>query len=402
MKPLTRIEIENFQSIKDLSLDLDGNGFYWIKGKNNIGKSALIKAISFLFTNVSNNQYKEYIRDNEQYFKITGHFDDDIVTLSRGSMDYYAWKINGQFNRIDKTKGKVPEELIQYFNLYYEPEKTKRYLNITNTGDPLLFVETTGGDNVQLIQKALGTETLNKAEREAKKRARQAKQEQNTYVTLKDEQLELIEPKEKEFTENNETIEYLDQLNRTLQTEYKIYDTLKSSYQTVENVFVLGSHLVDIHDKLNTFESYNLEKEFELLGILEELYRKQKQLKRLKQQLSQIPEFPEKITTMETDILLVDLLKETLLLEKEHQEKTELLEHIPEISDGDVIEVKNLQEMIKILTHTKQTINSYILNLGQRENINNELDNLEQEFKTFKTCPYCLQEINHGGDHSEI
>ena len=86
--------------------------------------------------------------------------DADFVKLSRGSQDYYEWRIDGVYGREDKTNGKVPLTLQTYFGLYYEAEKTKRYLNITTSTDQLLFVETTGGDNYFLLQKVLSEESI--------------------------------------------------------------------------------------------------------------------------------------------------------------------------------------------------------------------------------------------------
>src|SRR5699024_9959673 len=100
--------------------------------------------------------------------------------------------IDGEMFRVDKTSGRVPEELVEYFNLYYEAEKTKRYLNITSSDDPLLFVSTTGGDNDRLLQIALGTEVVMGASKKAEQLKRQATAEQKTINTLLEEQEEQL------------------------------------------------------------------------------------------------------------------------------------------------------------------------------------------------------------------
>lgn len=156
---LKTLLIENFQSIKKLKLSFNEYGVFHLNGPNNIGKSAILKAIKILFTNVSNQQYKDFIRDGKTFFRVTMEdYDGNKVTLSRGSVDYYEWVIDGAKGRADKTGGKVPVIVEDYFNLYHEKEKTKEILNIRLPRSTMPFAETTPGDNYYILQKALGTE----------------------------------------------------------------------------------------------------------------------------------------------------------------------------------------------------------------------------------------------------
>lgn len=259
VKKITKYHIRNFQSIRDLEIDLDGDGLYWIRGKNNIGKSNLLRAMSVVFTNVSNNSYKPYIRDNCSTFKVKVWFEDDWVELSRGAVDYYEWFIDGEMFRVDKTSGRVPEELEEYFNLYYEAEKTKRYLNITSSDDPLLFVSTTGGDNDRLLQIALGTEVVMGASKKADQLKRQATAEQKTINTLLEEQEEQLTELKSRHDTLSDKIEQLDRLEQVLDNERHITQILSKQQEMVSDYALLGSKLIELMEDEELYKAAELD-----------------------------------------------------------------------------------------------------------------------------------------------
>jgi energy-coupling factor transporter ATP-binding protein EcfA2 len=154
-----RVYIKNFQSIKELEIILEENRCYHIKGKNNIGKSNFLKALTAIVKNVPSRSLSSYIRDDEESFYIEiSDFDNNVVRLSRGKEDYYSWVINGSSGRIDGTAGKVPDEVRSYFNMYEDTEKTKEIVNIRLPRAKLLFVDNTYAENYYLLQKALRVE----------------------------------------------------------------------------------------------------------------------------------------------------------------------------------------------------------------------------------------------------
>lgn len=268
MKKITKYRINNFQSIKALEIDIEGDGLYWIRGKNNIGKSNLLRAMSTVFTNVSNNSYKPYIRDNCSTFKIKVWFEDDWVELARGATDYYEWLIDGVHGRVDKTAGKVPEELEEYFNLYYEAEKTKRYLNITSSDDPLLFVSTTGGDNDRLLQIALGTEVVMGASKKAEQLKRQATAEQKTIRTLLQEQEEQLEGMQARHDTLSDQIEQLDRLETVLDREYSITTMLQNQQDLVTDYALLGSKLIELMQEDELIKAADLDTQHTDIQVL--------------------------------------------------------------------------------------------------------------------------------------
>lgn len=73
------VRIKNFQSIKDLSLRVDG--FTAIQGVNDTGKSAVLRAISFLCRNQRGDYF---VRHGADYCEVQLEFPDATVTWQKG------------------------------------------------------------------------------------------------------------------------------------------------------------------------------------------------------------------------------------------------------------------------------------------------------------------------------
>lgn len=266
------------QSIKEIDVEFNAQGLHWLRGSNDVGKSALQRAIIALLTNVSNMKYKDYIRDKCTYFTVTGYFfgtgafieDADFVKLSRGSQDYYEWRIDGVYGREDKTNGKVPLTLQTYFGLYYEAEKTKRYLNITTSTDQLLFVETTGGDNYFLLQKALGTENISEALKVAQSKKKEAnnliKFNQNYY----DKEAEELEQHRQKLVDVSDTLEYLERFEKVLEKEKEELDFLREMIDSTNIYVPLALKVRAERTLLKENDTEEVTKEIEELRVMNE------------------------------------------------------------------------------------------------------------------------------------
>lgn len=176
---IAKFRLQNFRGYEDETFDFseDGESYgVWrivARGTgNNVGKTVLLDAMRIHCTNIADNQYKKCLRKGSKkktFITEMWDFEGNYTKLSRGEEDYYEWIINGEKGRADRTRGKVPEELVKYFNLYIEKEKTKQNLNFRNNDMPRLFSRTSEADNYMLLQKALGTEEFMLASRKTKK-----------------------------------------------------------------------------------------------------------------------------------------------------------------------------------------------------------------------------------------
>lgn len=402
MKKITKYHIRNFQSIKDLEIELDGDGLYWIRGKNNIGKSNLLRAMSTVFTNVSNNSYKPFIRDNCTTFKIKVWFEDDWVELVRGATDYYEWVIDGQHGRVDKTAGKVPDELVEYFNLYYEAEKTKRYLNITSSDDPLLFVSTTGGDNDRLLQIALGTEVVMGASKRAEQLKRQATSEQKTIRTLLSEQEEQLTGMQARHDTLSDQIEQLDRLELVLDNEYKITTLLKNQQELVTDYALLGSKLIELMQDEELIKAANLEQQHHDIQVITKQLKQEQEYQtfiKTEQEVHVLTsEELASLTNLEDSVIKINKQVEQESLYQQLLQASEVLElqsqGVDEL-DADFAQLANIKKHLNDLK-AYQKLEQDLVNAEEVvQEVTAEYERLREEIGECPLCGSSLEGTSH-------
>lgn len=402
MKKITKYHIRNFQSIKDLEIELDGDGLYWIRGKNNIGKSNLLRAMSTVFTNVSNNSYKPFIRDNCTTFKIKVWFEDDWVELVRGATDYYEWVIDGVHGRVDKTAGKVPDELVDYFNLYYEAEKTKRYLNITSSDDPLLFVSTTGGDNDRLLQIALGTEVVMGASKRAEQLKRQATSEQKTIRTLLSEQEEQLTGMQARHDTLSDQIEQLDRLELVLDNEYKITTLLKNQQEMVTDYALLGSKLIELMQDEELIKAANLEQQHHDIQVITKQLKQEQEYQtfiKTEQEVQVLTsEELASLTNLEDSVLKINKQVEQESLYQQLLQASEVLElqsqGVDEL-DADFAQLANIKKHLNDLKAYQKLEQDLVKAEEVVQEVTAEYERLREEIGECPLCGSSLEGTSH-------
>lgn len=356
---LTRIEIENFQSIEYVSIPLHNTGVHWINGKPNVGKSAVLKAIQALFTNVSNHKYKEMIRDGQDAFRVKGYFgEDNWVELIRGEGDRYTWVLDGQAGIQEKTQGKVPLEVRQYYGLYWTGDKIRRYLNFTLVGDQLFFVETTSGDNTLILEKALGTDRLTRVGKYSDTEKREVRSELRTIRNFHEES----ENKHEELTERvsdwQERLEGLDRLEKTLDIEVNTYETVDGLLTGITQLANIARVVKEVEDNISKVDVSGLQEEIKLYDKVNSLYDKQVRL----QELDKVQE------ELEVDISTEELAE----LEKEIKDYQQVTEKTNKLNKAQTA-YNQLQEELE------ETAIRYQELLQEKE------DFLAQ----FEVCPFC-------------
>lgn len=107
-----KIRVQNFQSIKDQTLEIDG--FCAITGQNNVGKSAFIRAVYGLLTNTGGTWF---VRNGEKMASVELTFDDGTVVLwekGKGGINQYT--INGKF--FENVGHKPPHVLAEKLGIF--------------------------------------------------------------------------------------------------------------------------------------------------------------------------------------------------------------------------------------------------------------------------------------------
>ena len=101
----TKIRVQNFQSIKDAEINVDG--FTVVTGSNNSGKTALQRAVRGVFENTRGHAF---VRHGEKHSEVTVTFSNsEAVTWCKGKTTN-RYVVNGK--TLDKVGHGVPQEVL--------------------------------------------------------------------------------------------------------------------------------------------------------------------------------------------------------------------------------------------------------------------------------------------------
>lgn len=160
------IEIQNFMSYEAAKVSFDSTGILNIKGYNDSGKSALLRAIMVCLANINKTVQSKWIRDGAEYFRIVINFDDGISILrdkyKNGQSLYEMYKdkkciySTKQGNKLSKVDD-VPKPIQEYIGLC---DTLNGCLNYQSCTDKMLLVETTGSENYAMLNEVLKTDEI--------------------------------------------------------------------------------------------------------------------------------------------------------------------------------------------------------------------------------------------------
>lgn len=403
---LTRIEIENFQSIEFVTIPLNNTGVHWINGKPNVGKSAVLKAVQALFMNVSNHKYKEMIRDGQDHFRVKGYFgDNDWVELVRGENDQYSWILDGQAGIMEKTQGKVPFEVNQYYQLYWTGDKIKRHLNFTLVGDQLFFVETTSGDNTLILEKALGTDRLTRVGKYSDTEKREVRSELRTIHSFHEESDNKLEQLAKEVNDGTERLSGLDRLEKTLDIEVATYEKVETLSTSIQQLARIAQVVKEVEDSLASVDTGSLQEEIKLYDKVANLHTKKTRLEELQREQDEL-EVDIDVTELKEDITMYQKVSKLhdkrvrlqgLLAEEQEltvnitkEEVTTLEKEVKEYN-----EVVTKATKLMSLTQSKEELDSQLQETAQE--YQELLDKKEEFLSQFEVCPFCERPM--GSEH---
>lgn len=162
MSKILGLELENFMSIKEAKLVFDETNILNLKGYNDSGKSAITRALDVLLFDSYKRAQKNFITHGEHYFRIKLHFDDGVTIVRdkylNGSSLYEMYS-EGQLifstkvgNTLTQVKD-VPLEIREYLAMTETSEGN--YLNSQSIYDKQFLIQTTGSENVELLNGVL-------------------------------------------------------------------------------------------------------------------------------------------------------------------------------------------------------------------------------------------------------
>lgn len=409
MSAIKKITIDDLQSVKNLELNFEKSGVFRLDGNNDIGKSAILRGISALFQNVSNRNYKEYISDWAESFVVTADFyDGSFVELSRGAVDYYEWSLPSGSGRADKTKGKVPDPVAEYFNLYSEQEKTNLVLNFNLPGDTLPFVDTSTLDNYWLMQKALGTEDFLIGTRMLNRRVSDTRKEIKVIFEIVEKQQEKLDNITNEIKNDTNKKNPLDRFASIMKVEHaallEMYALEKEEIDILRLKDKLASLITIPADKLDA-----LEKEGSVLKHMEKAATLENEIKGLDTKLTTVTEVlkndfdtshlvselkaiadAEKVVLLETQLnTLVDRKESVVKKESSLAELVEVKTLLDSIksSQQSYMEIKSIDEKQKAVEEIQKVVEE---KATQLVNLDLEIEKLKVELGE---CPFCGSDL---------
>lgn len=162
-------EIFNFMSIEYAKLTFDETNIINIKGYNDSGKSAALRALDVLFFNVKPASQVRFIKDGCDYFRVLCHFSDGVMILrdkyinGQGLYELYkdgkllfTTKNGSELSRINE----VPEPIQQYLGLITSDAWN---VNSRSCFEQQLLVQTKGSENSKALNEILRSEELAQA-----------------------------------------------------------------------------------------------------------------------------------------------------------------------------------------------------------------------------------------------
>ena len=163
---MTKIQIKDFQSIKKAEFAVDG--FTVIVGKNNIGKSAIIRAVDAALTNQAGN---EFIRRGEKRTEVLLKREGLDVLWKKGSTATY--KVNGEsFSKLNRS---VPPPLLEAGFKKIEIGDQKLSPIVATQFEPLFLLDRTGSAVTEVLSSMYKLDIISRADDLCQKEARSIK-----------------------------------------------------------------------------------------------------------------------------------------------------------------------------------------------------------------------------------
>lgn len=138
-----RVKIENFQSIKDLEIEVEG--FTTIVGKSNIGKSAIVRAIQGALTN---REGDAFVTKGEKHTSVTLEAPEISLVWKKGG-GHNDYEINGE--ELNLVGRGVPPHIKEAGFGEMEVGRTSMNVQVADQFNPLFLLDASGAIAAEAI-----------------------------------------------------------------------------------------------------------------------------------------------------------------------------------------------------------------------------------------------------------
>jgi DNA repair ATPase RecN len=273
MRYIESLHIENFQSYKNETIHFKP-GLNLLLGSSDCGKSAILRAISFVFYNYPRSN--TIIHNGEKEVKVSVKFSDGtVVTRIRGDRNaYFAQDKNGKKYSFDKIDKSIPEEIKNLLNNPPEDE-FNGFISYADQFSPMFLVDLSPTDLPRSLSNLTGIEILEECAKQLmqnyKLLDKQIKLQENDYIQLLDEyhSYDCVEDCQNQMMSINDSLDKYNQLCEHLEklqhfdlnledvSEKDIFD-LEKIIKKLDNVLVNIQTTKSLISKLNDLELFVL------------------------------------------------------------------------------------------------------------------------------------------------
>jgi len=384
---LTEIEIKNFQSIKNLKFPIEG--FTVIYGKNNSGKSAIIRAIRAALTNQTG---KGFIRKGEKETEIKIKREGLNILWKKGTKAVYT--VNKEsFQNLNRD---IPKPLIDAGFERMDIGKKKVLPTIASQFNPLFLIDEHGTTITEVLASLYNIDTLSIADelcqtslrshktllktREKDSEALQVKLEKyKDFESTKKEVEALLEQEKKVKILESETAE----ISSFESDLIRLYESLKKIklIQKIEipEVSKHEKNFTEIQELITLEQNYS--EKFSVVEKLKDIVKvtlpSTEGLEQLSEEVKLLTEWDEAFTTLEKGVKQKENLLEGLNLTG----ITEIYEEFKIICE-EIVFMEDLEkEFMSIVISAKET----------REDLRNISDEYNKKYEELSTkiCPTC-------------
>lgn len=159
-------EVWNFMTIEHGVVSFDERNIVNIKGYNDSGKSAMLRALDVLFFNIKPNAQVGFIQDGKDYFRVQAVFSDGVIILRdkyiNGQSLYEMYKdgvlvFTTKQGKMLTRVADVPEIIKDYLGMI---TCGSMILNSRSCFEKQLLVQTTGSENYKTLNVILKSEEI--------------------------------------------------------------------------------------------------------------------------------------------------------------------------------------------------------------------------------------------------
>jgi len=234
---LTRFHAKNFQSLKDVSVDL--SKFTVVVGASSSGKSAFIRSLK---TIVSNPRSSSFVTHGEKFSSLTLYRDDGTEVLFEKGEGHGRYVVSRGDLREEYTKlgGDVPDAVSSALGIL-PVETGKQSLNFDGQFDRPYLLDETGSVVARVLGELTNVTKIFDAVREASRR----KQNASSLVRTRSEDLARLNLKKQQFVSLRGQLEAVEQAEKLLQTAEDVSSRVARLRRLVLDIDMAESYLED-------------------------------------------------------------------------------------------------------------------------------------------------------------